>query len=351
MKRSRGNTVGILICILILCTTLGGCGPSETGRQASGGEAERKIRIGMSFDSLVIERWQKDRDAFVATAEELGADVEIAIANGSVEKQNAQIADFVKDKMDVIVIVPTDCEKISEAVRKAKDKGVKIISYDRLIRDAGVDLYISFDNEEIGRMMAGALIESVPENGSIAAVFGPDTDGNAAMVEKGFNEVIAEIGLKVIYKTYAEKWLAEKAFDAVVEALDTAGSFDGIVCGNDNLAGYAVKALSEHRLAGKVSVAGQDGDLDACQRIVEGTQTVTVYKPVEELAEKAARYAVMLAADGTIEADETIFDGKQAVPYEKLAPIAVTKENIEEVIIDGGVHLREDVYLNMPKGQ
>ena len=127
-----------------------------------------------------------------------------------------------------------------------------------------------------------------------------------------------------------------------------------ILCGNDDLASQAVKVLSENRLAGKVAVVAQDADLAACQRIVEGTQEMTVYKPIEQEANTAAEFAVALgkgeditSGEGEYKAVETFNDGTYDIPYYKIDPIAVTAENMDKVIIDGGFHTREDVYLNI----
>ena len=155
--------------------------------------------------------------------------------------------------------------------------------------------------------------------------------------------------------------LAELAFDAVNEGLaqydggeDGNGEIAGIMCGNDDLASQAIRALSEHRLAGQVTVVAQDADLAACQRIVEGTQEMTVYKPIEQEANTAAEFAVALgkgeditSGEGEYKAVETFNDGTYDIPYYKIDPIAVTAENMDKVIIDGGFHTREDVYLNI----
>ena len=132
------------------------------------------------------------------------------------------------------------------------------------------------------------------------------------------------------------------------EYLDSNTPPEGIMCGNDNIAGNAIRALSERRLAGSICVVGQDADLDACQRIVEGTQCMTVYKPVEKLARRAAELAVELARRETIKVQETISDGTFDVPYEKLTPVAVTRDNMDE-IITGKYHEESDIYLNIRK--
>lgn len=339
----------LLIC-LTLIPGLTAC-KDEKEQTKEANVSEDKIRIGLSFDSFVIERWQRDRDVFVFTAEELGAEVNIQNANGDVEKQISQLEYFIDKKMDVIVIVAVDWSACSEVIKKAKDAGISVVAYDRLLRDSNADLYISFDNEEVGRLMAKTLADNIPEGGNIITIFGPTTDNNVQQVEQGFRDVLEDSSLNIIYSVNAVNWLAEEAYYAVNEALKETKEIDGVFCGNDNLATEAVRALSENRLAGKVIVTGQDAELAACQRIVEGTQTMTVYKPVDKLAKAAAEYAVKLAKGEEINVNSTIFDGAYDVPYVKLEPIAVTKDNIDEVIIDGGFQKKEEVYLNVPSPQ
>lgn len=340
---------GYLLVIVISTILIAGCAQAQKENTTVTSKQDESIQIGLSFDSFVIERWQRDRDIFVSTANELGAEVNVQNANGNVEEQIDQIEYLIEKKMDVIAIIATDSDGMNDVVKKAKNAGIKIIAYDRLINNGDVDLYISFDNEEVGKLMAQALVKNVPEDGNVSVVLGPETDHNVYMVEQGFNKVISSSGLNVVYKEYAEGWLAEKAFDAVGKTLTITDDMDGMLCGNDNLASQAIRALSEERLAGDVCVVGQDADLNACQRIVEGTQTMTVFKSVEQLAKKAAEYAVALGKGETITTNDTFFDGTQEVPYEKLIPVAVTKENLDQVIIEGGFHLKEEVYLNMPK--
>lgn len=335
----------IMIIFIIIIVSVG-C--SDDKPQTYGGnEAEEKIQIGLSFDSYVIERWQRDRDVFVYTSEALGAEVNVQNANGDVEKQISQIEYFIQKEMDVIVIIAVDSKACAEVVERAKEAGIKIVAYDRLLITSDVDLYISFDNEKVGALMAEALIDNIPEGGNIITIFGPTTDYNVQLVEQGLREVTKDANLNVIYSVNAVNWLAEEAYYAVNESLLITPEIDGVFCGNDNLATEAVRALSENRMAGNVIVTGQDAELAACQRIVEGTQTMTVYKPVDKLAKAAAEYAIKLAKGESIEVSTTINDGVWDVPYVKLEPIGVNKDNMEEIIIDGGFQKREDVYLNI----
>jgi ABC-type xylose transport system, periplasmic component len=338
---------GVIIIITAVILILGGCG-RKNELESNYNRKEDKLKIGLSFDSFVIERWQRDRDVFVSTAQDLGAEVNVQNANGDVKQQISQINYFIDKEMDVIVIIAVDSEACKEVLKKAREAGIIVIAYDRLVRNANANLYISFDNEQVGRLMAEALAENVPAGGNIVTIFGPTTDHNVTLVKQGFNDYRKKHSLNIVYSVYAKEWLAEEAYNAVNEALNRKYKIDGVLCGNDDLASQAVRALSENRLAGKVVVTGQDADLAACQRIVEGTQTMTVYKPVNKLAEAAAKYAVKLARGETIGVTEKINDGSYNIPYVKLEPIAVTKNNIDKVIIDGGFQQKEEVYLNVP---
>lgn len=321
----------------------------DTAASDSGSTDKDRIQIGMTFDSFIIERWERDRDIFVSTAKDLGADVNVQNANGDIEEQKKQIEYLIKKKMDVIVIIAVDSSSLTDEVRKAKDAGIKVIAYDRMITDADEDLYISFNNETVGRFMADTIIKAMPEGGKIIKINGPAKDNNVAMVNNGFDKEIRNHGITVMDTYYASEWKGEEAFNYLTDNPDKVAKAGAIMCGNDSLAGQAIKYLSEQRLAGKIAVVGQDADLDACQRIVEGTQTMTVYKPIEKLAKKAAECAVELAKGETLaEAGtnySTISDGKNKIPYVSIEPVSVTRDNIDSVIIDSGFHLREDVYL------
>lgn len=383
--KKTGKRAALLLAALALLFLIGGCGVKKTETQQEAQQTDR-LRIGMSFDSFVIERWIRDRDFFTMTAKNLGAEVNVQAANGEVEEQISQIRYFIKKKMDVIVIIAVDSEALSEVVEEAKDQGIRVIAFDRPLVNVQTDLYISFDNERVGTLMGEALVKALPDGGNIFMINGSPTDNNVSQVRKGFSEAIAGSGLEIVYTAYCENWLAELAFDAVEEGLSTTPrNLVGVMCGNDDLASQAFRALAENRLAGKVVLVGQDADLAACQRIVEGTQTMTVYKPVETLAKTAAEFAVALGyekmeKEGRIlhedipntavkrledhkklprlsESDIELGTGEEGdftsyqTPYYFIEPVAVTAENIDEVIIGSDFHTEEDVYLNTKENE
>lgn len=353
-KNRRLCIMMLWIFILAAAVSCGGCGRRSEEPQSEAAEEESKLQIGLSFDSFVIERWLRDRDMFVSTAKSLGAEVNVQVANGVVEEQISQIQYFIQKKMDVIVIIAIDGDALGDVVRKAQAEGIRIVCYDRMIGNVNADLYISFDNERVGELMAEALKEACPEGGKIFAIYGSPTDRNVGLVKDGFQNVLKNSGLKIVYSDYCDNWLAELAYEETNEGLSQTQDIVGVMCGNDDLAGQAIKALAENRLAGNVAVVAQDAELAACQRIVEGTQTMTVYKQVELEAKAAATLAVALGRGEDITADtcqeqvtDTISDGTYEIPYYSIEPVAVTADNMDEVIISSGFHAREDVYLNI----
>ena len=338
-----------LVAALLVTLTLSACGSLDVGKNQGETQENDKIQIGMSFDSFVIERWQRDRDIFVSTAKELGAEVNVQNANGDLEQQKKQINYFIDKGMDVIAIICIDSKGLTEEVQRAKDAGIKIIAYDRQLQNSDIDLYITFDNERVGTMMGQSLVDNGLAGGKVLMLGGSAVDSNVALVEKGFCKVMEDNQVTILDSMHADGWKAELASAYVYDHMDIVSEADAIMCGNDDLASKVVHALKEKRMAGEIMVAGQDADLEACQRIVEGTQVMTVYKPVEKLAQKAAECAVLLAEGKPLpEETVTIENGTYEVPYIGLEPISVDKNNINDVIIGSGFHLKEDVYLNVP---
>ena len=339
------RVLAILMTIVVIFTFAGCKTESESKVQKESEESE-DIQIGLSIDSFLIERWARERDLFVSKAQELGAQVNVQNANGEIEAQIKQLRYFIDKKVDVIVVVAIDDLALKDVVADAKKAGIKIIAYDRPLRESNADLYLSVDNEKVGELMATYIKKKIGNKGTIIQIKGSPTDYNVQMVQAGFEKIINTTNIKIDYAEYSEGWVAENAFSITNGYLKTGRIPSAIMCGNDTLAAQAIRALNENRLGGKVCVVGQDADLEACQRIVEGTQYMTVFKPVEKLAQKAAKRAVDMAKGIPLGLKETFNDGIYDVPYEKLDPVAVTKENMDE-IITGKYHQRSEIYLNM----
>lgn len=331
----------LMISTILLCT---GCKTPENNEVPATTDSD-KLLIGLSFDSFVIERWTRDRDVFVSTANDLGAEVNVQSAGGDVAAQISQIKYFIEIGVDAIVIITADAIALADVLKDAKNKNIPVICYDRLVMNCNADLYISFNNETVGKEMAQAVCSKVPDGSTIVEIMGPESDYNVPQVMSGFDSVCAEHSMNITLKYNCENWKPELAYDFVNAHFEEISKANAIMCGNDALAGEVIHALAERGYAGnKIYVTGQDADLEACQRIVEGTQLVTVYKPVEALAKLAAEYAVQLACGNKIEANGTFYDGTYNVPYVAIEPSGVTSENLDKVIIDGGFHLKEEIY-------
>lgn len=307
----------------------------------------KKIKLGISLGTLKEERWIKDRDILLAKAKEMGVEAIIQNANNDDQDQLKQVKYLIEQNIDVLIIAPNDFNKAASAVNLAKRAGIPVISYDRLILNSNVDLYISFDNVKVGELMASAIVNS-KKHENLLIVNGARTDNNTSMIKQGYDKILNPLvnsgEINILGEEWTPNWLKEYAFKVVDEALANGTKIDAVIAGNDSLAEGVIEALSEHRLTGGVTVTGQDADLLACQRIVEGTQLMTIYKPIEKLSEVAVQMSIKLANKEPLIINKLIFDGTYDVPYYVLDPIAVDKNNIDDTVIRDGFHLKDEVY-------
>lgn len=350
MKKFKALSLIMIVSLLML--SVAGCSSSTSD---SATKDDDKLLIGFSLDTLEEERWQRDRDFFVAKAEELGAEVLVQAANGDDAKQLAQAENMIMQGVDVLVVVPHNAEASAAIVDKAHAEGIKVISYDRLIKNSDVDLYVSFDNKRVGEMQAQAIVDQVP-TGKYVLIEGADTDNNAHLFRQGQYNILQPLidkgDIEVVYDQWTKEWDPANAMKNMENALTANNNqIDAVVAANDGTAGGAIQALAAQGLDGKIPVSGQDAELAAVQRILAGTQTMTVYKPVKNLAEQVAEIAVQMAKGEEVAADKVVNNGKIDVPSILLDPVAVTKDNVYETIVKDGYHKLEDVYKNVPKDQ
>lgn len=295
--------------------------------------------IGFCIDDLRVERWSRDRDYFVAAAEKLGATVSVQSADASAERQNAQIENLIARNVDVIVIVPFNSKTLGNVIAEARKAGIKVVSYDRLILDSDIDAYISFDNEKVGEMEAQGVYNAQPK-GNYFLLGGAPTDNNAKMLREGQMKVLQPAidkgDIKIVGQQWVPEWSASTALRIVEDALTANNNkIDAIVASNDGTAGGAIQALAAQHLAGKVPVSGQDADLAAVKRVMDGTQTMTVYKPLKLIASEAAKMSVQLARGETPAFNAKYDNGKEQVPTILLQPTMLTKSNVDLVVKDG----------------
>lgn len=296
-------------------------------------------KIGFSIDDLRVERWTRDRDFFIAAAEKQGAKVFVQSADASEQRQISQIENLISRGVDVLVIVPFNATVLNNTIKEAKKAGIKVLSYDRLILNADIDAYISFDNEKVGEMQAEVVSKLQPK-GNYYLLGGSPTDNNAKMLREGQMKVLKPLidkgDIKVVGQQWVKDWSATEAL-AIVENALTANNnkIDAIVASNDGTAGGAIQALAAQKLAGKVPVSGQDADLAAVKRVIAGTQAMTVYKPLKTIAAEAAKLAVQLARNEKPAYNSSYDNGLKKVSTVLLKPTPLTKANVNILVEDG----------------
>jgi D-xylose transport system substrate-binding protein len=296
-------------------------------------------KIGFSIDDLRLERWARDRDYFTAAAVKLGAKVYVQSADASEQRQIAQIENLISRGVDVLVIVPYNATVLNNAIREAKKAKIKVVSYDRLILNADVDAYVSFDNKAVGELQAQSLVALKPK-GNYYLLGGAPTDNNAKILREGQMKVLQPLvdkgDVKIVGRQWVKDWSASEAMAIVENALTASGNkIDAVVASNDGTAGGAIQALAAQKLAGKVVVSGQDADLAAVRRVIAGTQTMTVYKPLRALASNAASVAVQLVRNQKPAYNAQLNNGFKNVDSLLLKPVMLNKSNVDLLVKDG----------------
>lgn len=344
MKFRLALVVLSLVLSLLIGLTL------RRGAGSAAGTGPQRPVIGLSLDTLEVERWQHDRDLFVARARELGADVLPVSANSDDVRQVRDCESLIANKVSALVIIPHDGAAMAKAVRLAHDAGIPVLAYDRLILNCDLDLYLTFDNVKVGELQAGYLVDKLKgKKARIVRLLGSKTDNNAFLFKRGqdnmLNPAIARGDIEIVHEDWCDGWRPENAKKVLNAAITKAGrNIDAVLCSADILAGGAIQVLLEEGLAGKVLVTGQDADLASCQRIVEGTQSMTIYKPLKNLASTAAELAVKMAKGQVIVAREELDNGKVKVPSIFLKVHVVDRDSMDSTVIADGFHQREAIY-------
>jgi D-xylose transport system substrate-binding protein len=301
------------------------------------------LTVGVSWSNFQEERWKRDEGAMKAALEAGGAAYISTDAQSSAAKQLSDIESLMAQGVDALIVLAQDTEAIIPAVQAAADEGIAVIAYDRLIEDPRA-FYLTFDNVEVGRMQARAVLEAQP-SGNYVMIKGSPTDPNADFLRGGQQEVLQAAidkgDIKIVGEAYTDGWLPANA-QRNMEQILTANNngVDAVVASNDGTAGGVVAALTAQGMAG-IPVSGQDGDLAALNRVAAGTQTVSVWKDARELGRNAGMIAVELAK-GTAMADvegaaSWTSPSGTTMTAKFLAPIPVTKDNLTTVVDAGWI--------------
>lgn len=347
--------------MILFLLTLYGCDKSYEKMESKediSKKDDNKIHVGFCMATLKEDRWLKDKDLFVALAQEKGIEVEVKNAVNDSKAQYKQVRELIRNGIDVLVIVPTDsnCDDTRECVRMAQDAGVGVIYYDRFITNAGTDnaqnVYVAFDNEKVGNLMGEYILNQVPK-GNYIVCNGPKNDYSSVLINKGYMECLDDSikkgDVNILGETWITDWTKEEAKKYVKKIAQDENDVDAIICANDAYANEALEALSILRMdTNKIGVVSQDADLLACRRIVEKKQIMTVYKPVRKLVEATLDVCIKMVKKEKIDKPNGgyIDDGTFDIPYIKVDVTAVTKDNIDDTVIKDCYHLKESIYEN-----
>ncbi len=303
------------------------------------------ITVGVSWSNFQEERWKTDEAAIQAALEAAGAEYISADAQSSSSKQISDVEALIAQGADALIILAQDAQAIGPAVQAAADEGIPVVGYDRLIEDPRA-FYLTFDNIEVGRMQARAVLAAQPE-GNYVMIKGSPTDPNADFLRGGQQEVLQEAidagKITIVGEAYTDGWLpanAQRNMEQILTAEDN--KVDAVVASNDGTAGGAVAALTAQGMDG-IPVSGQDGDHAALNRVALGTQTVSVWKDARDLGRAAGEIAVAMA-QGT---DMSMIDGaaKWTSPggteliARFLEPVPITQDNLSTVVDAGWIPL------------
>jgi D-xylose ABC transporter substrate-binding protein len=312
-------------------------------------ECSKKIKIGLLMDSLEQERWAKDRDIFTSKIKELGGETIYRLANGDADKQLEQARELIDNGVHLLVVIPVDQDKAADIVKLAHKNHVRVLSYDRLIKNCNLDFYISFDNVDVGRLQAEYLTKICPA-GNFAIIGGAITDNNSFLLKLGQMSVLQPYvdngSINIVYDQYVSHWSAGEGYDKMKECLrKTNNNVDAVIAANDEIASGITAALKEVHLDGRIYLCGQDAELAAIQRIVAGTQAMTVYKPIEAIATVAAKTSMDIIRNKlTTNIPLSVNNGKILVPSILLPAMSVNKETIKLTVIADGYLKENKIY-------
>jgi D-xylose transport system substrate-binding protein len=325
---------------------LAACGSSSSGSGSASGK-----KIALLLPETKTARYEsKDRPLFTqAVKDKCGADVLYSNANQDASAQANQADAAITNGANVMVLDPVDGAAAATIATKAKASNIPVVSYDRLILGAPVNYYISFDNAGVGKLQGESLLKALgtKTNPTVVMINGDPTDNNATLFKQGAHSVLdGKITLGAEYDT--PTWSPDNAQKEMTQALTKLNNkVDGVYAANDGTAGGAIAAMRAAGVTPLPPITGQDAELAAIQRIVSGTQTMTVYKAIVPEAQKAAELACNLATGATIGSDVT--GGKTTnnkagdVPSVLLTPVAVTKANVKDTIIKDNFWSKDEI--------
>ena len=347
-KSARAVT-GLLAAAAVLALAAAGCGSDDNGSSgssgSSGGSGEG-AKIAFLLPENKTARYEaNDKPEFIKNVKRLCANCEVIYENAQQDpaKQQQQAEAALTNGAKVLVLDAVDVKAAAGIVARAKQSGVPVVSYGRLVSDADLDYYVSIDPYKVGQQQAQVLLDALDRQGksdaNIVMINGSPTDSNSAPYKKGAHSVL-DGKVKILKEYDTPDWSPDKAqswMEGQISAVK--GNLVGVYAANDGTGGGAIAALKGGGVTPLPPVTGQDAELAAIQRILAGDQAMTIYKPIKPEAEAAAKAALALANKQKPEST-TDFKG---VPSTILDPIAVTKENVKDTVVKDGIYKVEDI--------
>jgi D-xylose transport system substrate-binding protein len=343
--------VGVMALALAACGDDDDDGGGGGGGGGDGGGGGGSIALLLP-ESKTARYESQDRPNFEKKVKELCSDCDIIYSNADQDaaKQQQQAEAAITKGAKVLVLDPVDAASAGAIVTRAKQSDIPVISYDRLITDADIDYYISFDNEQVGKLQGESLVKKLTDDGAkgdLIMINGAPTDNNAKLFKEGAHSVIDSSDYKIAKEYDTPDWSPDKAQQEMEQAITAVGKdgFVGVYAANDGTAGGAIAAMKGNGVdPKKIPTTGQDAELAAIQRILIGEQYMTVYKAIKPEAEQAAELAVQLAKGETPPAPKDKVDnGTEQVPSILLTPVAVTKDNINDTIVKDGFWSADEI--------
>ena len=328
------------LALLALALSMGCTKKQETA--VSQNSAQKPIRLGFVLATMNEERYAKDKEYFTEAARAAGAEVEFAACDDKVDVQTAKVETLLAKQVDVLVIQPVNGDAASSIVQLAKRDGVPVVAYDRLIKNADIDAYVTQDSFQVGVLQAQAAVEATQGKGNYIILMGEAGHSVADEITRGNLSVLEKNpGIQIVVKQNHPGWSTSIALSTVENALTRQkNNIQAILANNDGMAMGAIQALEEQKLLGKAFVAGADADLAAVQNIAKGRQSMTVLKGIKPLAEAAVKAGLSLAKKEPLKFDATKNNGFKDVSVINTPVEMITKENLEERIIGTGFHSR-----------
>lgn len=360
----RTQLMGLLLLVAIL-GVYSGTRLLLGAKQLTTSGVDKRLPAGTTPASVAVllpgsatsARWEMDdRRFFQEVFTAAGIPYLITNAEGDARIQQTQAEQAITNGAQVLLLVNLDSGSGAAIIAAARKAGVKVIDYDRLtIEGPGADIYVSFDNVAVGRLMGETLapiIDRLPvSQPRIVQLNGSPTDNNATLFRQGYFAVAQPYYAAGKWQLIADQavpdWDNQQALVLYEQILTAAGNqVDATFAGNDGLANSVIAALKSQGAA-PIPLSGQDATVSGIQNILAGWQTMTVYKPIKREVAAAAKVAIAMLNGEVITslATETINNGQREIPFIKLAPIAVTKDNIAETVIADGLRTWAEICV------